>query len=371
MSDISLPDYSLFKVQSPHRPLRIAIIGATGLVGQTFLRLLGASPWQVDQLCLFSGSLSAGSEVLFRGQSIRCSSGQPDFSGIDLAFFSSGEDISKQLALRAVQQGAWVIDNSSAFRMDASVPLVVPSVNRNLIPSGWGPQIIANPNCTTIQLVEVLGPLREILGLNRVWVSSYQAVSGAGREAVQEWKSQVHEFHALESGEQSPSGEAYPRSAISAPTIKTVSTGRVFSRPIAFNCLPEIGAFAEDGDSGEELKVRKETRKILSDPLLRVSSWAVRVPVPNAHAMAVWVEVKKTMPISVILERLSDCKHLVFHKQYPIQSEVSGSCQTHVGRFHFDPEDPQILKFWVVADNLIKGAASNALDIASCLIYRP
>jgi aspartate-semialdehyde dehydrogenase len=260
---------------------------------------------------------------------------------LDLVFFSSGDDISKEWAPQAVKAGAWAVDNSNAFRMDGDVKLIVPEVNGDLL-NKKNPEIIANPNCTTIQLVVALKPLMDQFGISDVKIASYQAVSGAGQAGHDELLAQIEDQD---------------------------SPPKTFAHPIRFNCIPQIGSFSENGFCTEETKVMNETRKILRHPKLGVSVFTVRVPVLNAHAEAVWVKLEKEATHAEVLSTLKRGQGLVIQDEpqksvYPLQIQASGKDPVFVGRIHRDLNDPKTWLMWVVADNIRKGAALNGLQIA-------
>lgn len=327
---------------SKHK-LKIGVVGATGMVGKAFVDILEQRDEPVAELRPFASDRSAGQQVSLLGKSYPIQTLHSGcFQGLDLVFFSSGDDISKEWAPQAASAGAWAVDNSAAFRMDAETPLVVPEVNGDLLKSQARPGIVANPNCTTIQLVVALNPLLRKFGLRDVRVASYQAVSGAGQAGYDELQAQVKDPH---------------------------SPPQTFPHRIAFNCVPQIGSFDEDGWCTEEKKVMRETRKILRVPALKISAFTVRVPVLNAHAEAVWVTLDKEVSREEVLRTLRDAPGVVVEDDprkslYPTQAAVSGHDSVHVGRIHRDPEDPFTWLMWVVADNLRKGAALNGIQIA-------
>ncbi|MGZ3797359.1 MAG: aspartate-semialdehyde dehydrogenase, partial [Pseudobdellovibrionaceae bacterium] len=267
------------------------------------------------------------------------------FEGLDLVFFSSGDEISKEWAPQAAKAGAFAIDNSAAFRMDSSIHLVVPEVNGHLVNSQSKPQVIANPNCSTIQLVVALKPLADKFGLEEVRVSSYQAVSGAGLAGYEELLKQTEDYK--------------------NPNPKPAT----FPHPILFNCIPQIGSFNEEGFCSEEVKIMKETRKILNLPDLKVSAFTVRVPALNAHSESVWVTLKQRVDHATMLQTLKNSPGLVIQDEteksiYPTARSVSGEDPVYVGRIHRDSENPYLWLMWVVSDNIRKGAALNGLQIA-------
>ncbi|MGE4133726.1 MAG: aspartate-semialdehyde dehydrogenase [Bdellovibrionales bacterium] len=327
--------------------IKVGVVGATGLVGEVFLKLLEERRFPVQELRLFASDRSAGTKLSFAGQKIEVNALSPTaFDGLDLVFFSSGDDISKEWAPRAVKSGAIAVDNSNAFRMDSSVELIVPEVNGERL-AHRTPRVIANPNCSTIQLVCALKPLMQDFGLESVHVASYQAISGAGRPAYEEFTSQLRQVLA---GEE-------------------ISEPQVFPHPIAQNCIPQIGGFDPSGFCTEELKIMRESKKILGLPDLRITAFTVRIPSWNAHAEAVWVRLGQVVDREQILASLGrgiglriedDPKKSV----YPTPLRYSGSDPVGVGRLHQDPDDPQTWLMWVVADNLRKGAALNGIQIA-------
>ncbi len=326
--------------------LKIGLVGATGMVGEVFLELLNEKNFSVSELRPFASEKSLGQKIQFRNQDWPLRTLEAGcFNGLDLVFFSSGDPISKEWAPQAVQSGAFAIDNSAAFRLDPEVPLIVPEVNGELCPKRAKPSIIANPNCSTIQLVVALQPLAKAFGLESVHVASYQAVSGAGKPARDELLQHTKEVL----NGKSPESSEY------------------FAHPMAFNCVPQIGSLDDKGFSSEENKIIKESKKILGLPDLRVSAFTVRVPVINAHSEAVWVRLKKIVQKEELLKALAQQQGLVLSEtpeNYPIPTEASGKNPVFVGRIHQDLDDPYTWIMWVVADNLRKGAALNGLQIA-------
>lgn len=327
-----------------NKKLKIGIVGATGMVGQTFMDILEEKKIPVESLKPFASEKSVGQTIQLQGKTYKIEILKPGcFMGLDLVFFSSGDDISEEWAPQAAQSGAFAVDNSAAFRMDAKVPLIVPEVNGDILDSIKNhPQIIANPNCTTIQLVVALNPLLQKFGISGIRVASYQAVSGAGIDAYNELLNQVTEQKSL---------------------------AKIFPHPIAFNCIPQIGSFHENGYTGEELKVMAESRKILRHQDMKVSAFTVRVPVLNAHAEAVWVTLNKETNKKEILETLTKAPGLVVQDDsknsiYPQQYQASGTDPVYVGRIHQDLDDPKTWLMWIVADNIRKGAALNGIQIA-------
>lgn len=327
--------------------LKIGVVGATGMVGKSFMQTLEDRKFPVAELRPFASENSLGKNVRLQGKDYPIQILKPGcFDGLDLVFFSSGDDISKEWAPVAEKAGAWAVDNSAAFRMNEAYPLVVPEVNGDLLAKSDRPTIVANPNCSTIQLVVALNPLMRAFGLEAVRVASYQAVSGAGQAAFDELLEQVKGYD----------GKTEP---------KAVN----FAHPIAFNCIPQIGSFNDQGFSSEEMKIMKETRKILRNDDVKVSAFTVRVPVLNAHAEAVWVTLKREVSREEIVAALTQAEGVVVQDDpkssiYPQQRLASGQDPVYVGRIHRDLDDPRTWLMWVVADNIRKGAALNGIQIA-------
>lgn len=324
--------------------LNVGIVGATGMVGEVFQELLLERNFPVGELRLFASAASVGLTREFKGKKIPVQVlADGCFKGLDLVFFSSGDDISKDWAPKAVREGAYAVDNSAAFRMDRETDLVVPEVNGHLLKKGK-PAVIANPNCSTIQLVVAMKPLLQDFGLESIQVASYQAVSGAGRDGQQELMTQTK---ALAEGAGLPAPKTFPH-------------------PIAMNAVPQIGSFNDQGFSSEEVKIMKETKKILGREDFRVSAFTVRIPAWNAHSEAVWVRLKKNVTRDQVIASLKSQHGLVVEDgaKYPTAVEYDGKDPVAVGRIHQDPEDPQTWLMWVVADNLRKGAALNGIQIA-------
>ncbi len=343
--------------------MRTAILGASGLVGRAMLDLLARQPWLDTPPVLATSARSAGTRLPFRGQELVCREVADDlWSQVDLALFSAGAAASRRWAPIAARAGVWVVDNSSAWRGDAAVPLVVPEVNRALLPrlaGAAGPAaespprrsggIIANPNCSTIQIALPCAALDRAAGLREVHVTTMQAVSGAGQQGVDELRAQ---------------GAA----VAGGPTAGAESGGKVFARRIAANVVPEIGALGEDGFFAEESKVHAELRKILDRPDLAVTCTATRVPVWNGHAAAVRVVLARPLPLDAAAAALAAGAGVVCQAErgaYRTPAEISGDVRVHVGRLRHEPGRGDALLFWVVADNLLKGAAWNAVQIAA------
>lgn len=328
------------------RPLKVGVVGATGIVGQTFMQLLEERHFPVKELRPFASASSVGKKISLQGKEWPVEVLKAGcFEGLDLVFFSSGDDISRDWAPEAMRAGAFAVDNSAAFRMSSECHLIVPEVNGHLVNSQSKPQIIANPNCSTIQLVVALKPLDAVFGVKEVKVASYQAVSGAGQAGTDELLAQTADF-------KNPNPQA-----------------QVFAHPILFNAIPHIGSFNEEGFSSEEIKIQKETKKILFRPDLKISAFTVRIPALNAHSEAVWVTLNKSVGREDILRVLSEAPGIVVQDYpekaiYPTARAVSGKDPVYVGRIHQDPEDPYLWLMWVVSDNVRKGAALNGIQIA-------
>lgn len=327
----------------------VVVVGATGAVGQVLLEVLAERDFPVGELRPAASGRSAGGAVRFRGEDIPLREPAPElFDGADLAFFCVGADVARALAPAAVERGCLVIDKSSAFRLDPDVPLVVPEVNGDALARHRG--IIASPNCSTIQLVMALFPLDRRFGVERVVVSSYQSVSGTGRDAVQELLEQTRAALAGERTEPS-----------------------VYPRPIAFNVLPQCDDLDAEGYTVEERKFVNESRKILARPDLRVTATAVRVPVLVGHAEAVNLECRHPVTVDAARAALEAMPGVVVRDdparaEYPTPLDAAGKDDVLVGRIRLDPTVPHGLNLWIVADNLRKGAASNAVDIAEACI---
>ncbi|MCS6999247.1 MAG: aspartate-semialdehyde dehydrogenase [Aquificaceae bacterium] len=330
---------------------RVAVVGATGEVGRTFLKVLEEREFPVEELELFASERSEGLEMSFRGERVRVQAlnKRDSFSGIDIALFSAGSSISREYAPKFASEGAVVIDNSSAWRLEPDVPLVVPEVNPEDVKEHKG--IIANPNCSTIQMLVALKPIYDAVGISAVVVSTYQSVSGAGAKAIKELLEQTKAW--CEGGE-------IPQ-AVSLP------------KRIAFNAIPQIDVFTEQGYTKEELKMLNETRKILHDPHIRVSATCVRVPVFYGHSEAISLQLKGELLPEEARELLRGAKGVVVvdepdKKEYPLPVDVEGRDEVFVGRIRKDLVFEPGLSLWVVADNIRKGAATNAVQIAELLL---
>lgn len=332
-------------------PKVVAVAGATGLVGRHMLQVLEERNFPVKSLKLLASERSKGKTLTFRGETIPVEVLSEDsFKGVEVALFSAGGGTSKRFSPCAAKDGCVVVDNSSAWRMDPKVPLVVPEVNPGDIEKHQG--IIANPNCSTIQMVVVLKPLHDAAKIKRVVVSTYQAVSGAGINALEELKAQAR---AILDGQE--------------PQCK------VFPYPIAFNCIPQIpqsDAFTGNGYTSEEMKMVNETKKIMGDDSIRVTATTVRVPVFTGHSESVNVETERKLTAQQARAILSRAPGVIVQddpsKQiYPLAPNAVGKGETFVGRIREDVSHPSALDMWIVSDNLLKGAALNAVQIAELL----
>ena len=338
-------------VPSNLRPCSVGIVGATGLVGEILLALLAERAFPVRRLRLFASARSAGKHIRWKEHDIAIEDAAlADYKGLDLVFFSAGAGVSRELAPRVAAAGALVIDNSSAWRSDPDVPLVVAEVNaqalRN-VPKG----LVANPNCTTMAAMPVLKPLHDVAGLRRLVVSTYQAVSGAGVAGVRELAQQV-ESAGTQSAALARSGEAL---RFPAPQKWAV--------PIAFNVVPLNYRVVEDGYTEEEIKLRDESRKILELPELAVSGTCVRVPVYSGHSLSINAEFERPLSVALASELLRKAEGVVL-TEVPNPLEASGRDPVYVGRLRRDPTVPHGIALFVTVDNLRKGAALNAIQIA-------
>jgi aspartate-semialdehyde dehydrogenase len=328
----------------------VAVVGATGAVGNEILRVLEERDFPVGELRLLASSRSAGNFLEFRDEQILVQelTGE-SFAGIDIALFSAGGGRSEEFCPIAAAAGAVCIDNSSAWRMDPDVPLVVPEVNPDEIARYAKKGIIANPNCSTIQLVTALKPLHDFATIRRVVVSTYQAVSGSGQKAIDELRIQ--------------SGELLNGRSADC---------KVYPHQIAFNCLPHIDVFLDNGYTREEMKMVNETRKIMGDGSLKVTATAVRVPVFYGHSESVNIETERKLTVEQARHLISNAPGCQLvddpaNQVYPMPIEAAGQDLTLVGRIREDETVENGLNLWVVADNLRKGAATNAVQIAEIL----
>lgn len=331
--------------------INLAIVGATGAVGAIALQILQERKFPIKRLRALASSRSLGATVELNGKSHRIEElTEKSFRDIDIAIFSAGGSISEKFAPIAASAGAIVIDNSSAFRMNEDVPLVVPEVNSDQI-ANRPRSIIANPNCSTIQMVTALKPLHDIARIRRIVVSTYQAVSGAGRRAIEELSSQTRDLF----------------------NFKEIAPPEKFAHQIAFNTLPHIDVFLENGYTKEEIKMVNETRKILNDQSIRISATAVRAPVFNSHSESVNVEFERAITPEEAREALSRAPGVTvidepMKNRYPTALDATGKDNVFVGRIRADESVESGLNLWIVADNLRKGAALNAIQIAEKII---
>ena len=334
--------------------VNVAVVGVTGAVGTEMLRVLERRDFPIEELRPLASSRSAGKSVVFRGKEVQVQELTSDsFEGMNIGLFSAGGSISREFVPYAIKSNCVVVDNTSAFRMDEDVPLVIPEVNANRISEHNG--IIANPNCSTIQLVLVLKPIHDAVKIKRVVVSTYQAVSGAGYNALVELKNETE--HIL-----SEKSEEFNRS--------------IFPHQIAFNALPQLpqsDAFLENGYTDEEMKMINETKKILEDSSFRITTTTVRVPVFRGHSESVNIETEVPLSADQARDLLSKAEGVVVlddpSKQlYPLATDAAGKDDTFVGRIREDSSVENGLNMWVVSDNLLKGAALNAVQIAEKLL---
>lgn len=327
---------------------RVGIVGATGAVGKEILNVLATRNFPVEELKLFASKRSAGKKVKFRDKVIEIEELTEDFyKGLDIALFSAGGDISKKFAPIAAANGVTVIDNSSAFRMDDDVPLIVPEVNPGDIAKHKG--IIANPNCSTIQMVVALWPIHRKFGINKIIVSTYQAASGAGAKGMQELEEQTENY---------VEGKEIPINK--------------FSDQLLFNVIPQIDVFEKNDYTKEEMKMVNETKKMFHDASIKISATAVRVPVLRAHSEAISLELDNKAKVSEIREllKVSDGIKVIDNPkncEYPMPIHVAGKYSTFVGRIRKDLALDNGISLWVVADQILKGAALNAVQIAELL----
>src|SRR5699024_357357 len=342
---------------SQNRNYNVAIVGATGEVGEKIREILERKSFPIGELKLLSSKRSAGKKIKFKNEEITVEEATPEsFKGIDIALFSAGGSISKALAPEAVKHGAIVIDNTSAFRMGEGIPLVVPEVNCDDLKIHDG--IIANPNCSTIQMVAALKPLKEAFGLSRVIVSTYQAVSGAGNDAVDELKDQTQQY--LDGKE------------LTAELLPVSGDEKHY--PIAFNALPQIDKFQENGYTFEEMKMINETKKILHDDSIQVAATCVRLPFVSSHAESVYVELGKDgLSVADVQIVLKDADGVILEddpttQTYPTPLSAMDKDEVFVGRVRKDLDEEKGFHLWIVSDNLIKGAALNTVQIAESLI---
>ena len=341
----------------------IAILGATGAVGTRMIQQLEQSTIPVKSVKLLASAKSAGKQLSFKGQPITVEETTPDsFDGIDIVLSSAGGSVSKKFLPEAVKRGAVCVDNTSAFRMEPDVPLVVPEVNEEALKNHHG--IIANPNCSTIQMVVALEPIRQAFGLNQIIVSTYQAASGAGQSALNELRQETQDY--LDGKDMQADAKILP------------TKGDKKHYPLAFNLLPQIDVFEDDGYSHEEWKMIHETKKIMLNDMdakdIKVTATCVRVPVPIAHGESIYFTVDDpTVTVDQLRAVLKDAPGVVLqddpaHQVYPQPINAVGKRDTFVGRLRADEENPGSFNMWVVADNLLKGAAWNTVENAERLV---
>ncbi len=327
----------------------VAVAGATGAVGREMLEILEERKFPVSELIPLASERSEGERVEFHGRNVIVQRLTKDsFKEVDIALFSAGSERSLEFAPAAVESGAVVIDNSSAFRMDPKVPLVVPEVNPDAIARHSG--IIANPNCSTIGMVVALKPIHDAAKIKRIVVTTFQSVSGTGKQAMDELAQQT----------------------VSLLNFRDVET-KIYPHQIAFNCLPHIDSFLDNGYTREEMKMANETRKIMEDDSIRVTATTVRVPVFRCHSESINIETEKKITANETRAILSTAPGVVVYDDpkknlYPLAIYVAGKDETYVGRIREDESIPNGINMWIVSDNLRKGAALNAVQIAEYLI---
>jgi aspartate-semialdehyde dehydrogenase len=326
----------------------VAVVGATGAVGREMVSILEERTFPVSELVLLASDRSEGERIEFRGKNIPVRKLAKDsFAGVDIALFSAGSERSLKFAPLAVAAGAVVIDNSSAFRMDPKVPLVIPEVNAADLEGHAG--IIANPNCSTIGLLMALKPLHDAAKIRRVVVTTFQSVSGTGKEAIDELAGQT----------------------VALLNFKDIEK-KVYPHQIAFNCIPQIDGFLADGTTREEMKIADETKKILGDDSFKVTATCVRVPVFRCHAESVNMETERKLGANDARAALAGAPGVIVYDDparslYPLQLDTAGKDDVYVGRIREDATVPNGLNLWIVSDNLRKGAALNAVQIAEHL----
>ena len=333
----------------------VAVVGATGAVGTKMLELLQEVNLPIERVKALASKRSAGKTLAFKDQVLTIEELTADsFEGVDIALFSAGGGISEIFAPEAVKRGAVVIDNTSHFRMVPGIPLVVPEVNPESLKTHQG--IIANPNCSTIQMMVALEPLRQAFGLDKIIVSTYQAVSGAGAKAIAELENQVQEYL-----------DGKPLTELTATILP--SGGDKKHYPIAFNALPQIDVFGEEGYTLEEWKMINETKKIMGDESIKVAATCVRVPIVNGHSESIYIELKEEATVQAIQEILAKAPGVKLvddpsQQRYPQAIDSIDQKGTFVGRIRRDLDNPKGFHLWVVSDNLLKGAALNSIQIA-------
>ncbi len=334
------------------RLFNVAIVGATGAVGETLLEVLEERNFPVDTLYLLASERSAGTTKKFKGKTIRVENlAEFDFSKVQIGLFSAGGSISAEFAPKAAAAGCVVIDNTSHFRYDDDKPLVVPEVNADAIAQYKDTNIIANPNCSTIQMLVALKPIQDAVGIERINVCTYQAVSGTGKNAMEELASQTANL-------------------LNAKKVET----KVYPKQIAFNALPQIDVFMDNGYTKEEMKMVWETKKIMGDDNIVVNPTAVRIPVFFGHSEACHIETKEKITAEQVTQLLNDAPGIVVIDDrvdggYPTAvTDAAGTDAVYVGRIRDDISHPRGINLWVVSDNVRKGAATNSVQIAECLV---
>ncbi|KGA82863.1 aspartate-semialdehyde dehydrogenase [Lysinibacillus fusiformis] len=338
------------------KQLTVAVVGATGAVGSKMMEQLIKRKFPIGNIKFLASARSAGKSIEFNGQTYTIEEATPEaFECVNVALFSAGGSVSAVLAPEAAKRGAVVIDNTSHFRMDPEVPLVVPEVNRGDLAKHKG--IIANPNCSTIQMVAALEPIRKAFGLTKVLVSTYQAVSGAGISAIEELKTQSANWEAGRD--------------VEANILPSGSDKRHY--PIARNVIPQIDKFTDNGFTYEEMKMINETKKIMHAPELKVAATCVRVPVVSGHSESVYIEVEKETSIQEIFDVLRNAPGIVLQddiatQTYPMPIYAEGEDATFVGRIRQDLDNKKGFHLWIVSDNLLKGAALNSIQIAEAML---
>lgn len=338
------------------KQLTVAVVGATGAVGSKMMEHLIKRNFPIGQIKFLASARSAGKPIEFNGQTYTIEEATPEaFEGVNVALFSAGGSVSARLAPEAAKRGAVVIDNTSHFRMDPNVPLVVPEVNREDLAKHNG--IIANPNCSTIQMVVALQPIREKFGLTKVVVSTYQAVSGSGIAAIEELREQSAQW---EKGKD-----------VEANILPAKSDKKHY--PIARNVIPQIDVFTDNGFTYEEMKMINETKKIMHMPELHVAATCVRVPVVSGHSESVYIELEQETTVQEIFDVLRNAPGVVLQddittQDYPMPIYAEGEDPTFVGRIRQDLDNKKGFHLWIVADNLLKGAALNSIQIAEAML---
>ncbi len=327
----------------------VAVAGATGVVGKEMIEILAERNFPVSELVPLASERSEGERIQFRGKNYVIKRlVKESFKGVDIALFSAGAELSREFAPEAVKSGAVVVDNSSAFRMDPKVPLVVPEVNAHTIASHAG--IIANPNCSTVGMVVVLKPIHDAVKIKRIVVTTFQSVSGTGKEAIDELAGQT----------------------VALLNFREVEK-KVYPHQIAFNCIPHIDSFLDNGYTKEEMKMVHETKKIMEDDSIRITATTVRVPVFRCHSESVNIETEEKISANEVRAILSTAQGVIVYDDpkkniYPLAIDVAGKDEIYVGRIRVDESIPNGINLWIVSDNLRKGAALNAVQIAEHFI---